>query len=151
VNNDRDVVVVAARSAWPQYHQFQAYICQPNRSLGGATYLAFYAPGKICEVVPKIGKIFPDVEIGGKDHPAELANLLREIVRIKTRLPGQRNQIVLLSGPEDAETIKLPGPIKNDMKSKQQPDITVAFTMGQRYVSLANLKKAKTTSGLSSG
>jgi hypothetical protein len=39
-----DTVVVAARRAWPDYQQFSAYVCQPNRTFrDGLTHLGFYA------------------------------------------------------------------------------------------------------------
>lgn len=55
-------------------------------------------------------------------------------------------KVFLLSSPDDPKTMELKGPIPNDLESKTgQP---TAFTMGQRYVAVEKLAKAKTTSDL---
>jgi hypothetical protein len=51
-----------------------------------------------------------------------------------------------LSGPDDPATLKLAGPIRNDLESDSGRSI--AFTQGQRYVSLERLKTAARTSQL---
>ena len=59
---------------------------------------------------------------------------------------GDVNQVVLLTAPDDPRTVKLAQSVKNDKKAKSGAN--TAFTMGQRYVSLAKLKQAKTTTEL---
>ncbi len=50
-----DVVVVPARSAYPEYLEHFAYVCQPRRTLKpGLTHLAFYVDRTIKELVPAI-------------------------------------------------------------------------------------------------
>jgi hypothetical protein len=148
LNRDREVVVVAARDAWPTYKKSSAYICQPNRPLGGATRLAFYAQGQICDRVPKILMIVEDIAVGEAHESPEIQRILADLSRDPSRPPGKRNQIVLLTSSDDPATERLAAPIKNTLKSKQQPDLPVAFTMGQRYVSLEALKRAHTTGDL---
>ena len=46
VTSANDVVVVPARNAWPEYQQYHAYVCQPDRSFQQVTRMAFYAHGR---------------------------------------------------------------------------------------------------------
>ncbi len=56
-----------------------------------------------------------------------------------TREEGKQYQVFLLSGPEDRDTIRLAQPITNDtLTASGRP---WAWTMGQRYVSLAGLTR----------
>ena len=48
------VLVVAARKAILEYLQWDAYLCQPNRSFQPTKYMAFYANGRIDNILPKI-------------------------------------------------------------------------------------------------
>lgn len=56
-----DVVVVPAARAWPQYLDFDAYVCQPNRKFRHINYMAFYANGSIQPKVPKILEVVEEV------------------------------------------------------------------------------------------
>jgi hypothetical protein len=51
----KDVDVVAARDAWPEYQQSRAYVCQPDRSFRPeATHLSFYSGRAIQPPLPAI-------------------------------------------------------------------------------------------------
>jgi len=39
--NSNDVVIVAARNAWPEYNAFHAYVCQPNRTFQQVSRIGF--------------------------------------------------------------------------------------------------------------
>jgi hypothetical protein len=50
-----DTVIVAAQAAWPEYQQFNAYVCQPDRAFrGGLTHMGFYTNGAIQPLIPRI-------------------------------------------------------------------------------------------------
>lgn len=59
---------------------------------------------------------------------------------------GAPLQVFDLSEPGAEDTVELPDAIRNDLKNKSGRGY--AFTQGQRYVSLAALKKDRTTSEL---
>ena len=53
--DDDEVVVVAARNAYPEYLRRSVYVCQPNRSFrDGLTRMGFYANGAIQRPLPRI-------------------------------------------------------------------------------------------------
>ncbi len=144
--NANDVVVVAARNAWPEYNQIHAYVCQPDRAFQPVTHLAFYSKGQIYPLVPKIIDSFENVQIVGGQYEGVLGQLVDRLIKEQRRDEGGRNKILLLSAPNSSETIRLPSPIQNDMTSKSGKP--TAFTMGQRYVASTKLRAAKTTSDL---
>ncbi len=57
----KDTVVVAARNAWPEYHRYHAYICQPGRTFQPVQYLAFYAASQIYPVVARIREVTDNI------------------------------------------------------------------------------------------
>ena len=148
LTND-DTVIVAARSAWPEYQQTGAYVCQPNRSFReGLTNLGFYAEGAIQKLVPGIRKQLPSVlftsaEAASRraqgDH--EVADLIDSLLSNGTRTDGDSYGILLLTGPSESGTVVLPQLIKNDTVTATGR--TWAWTLGQRYTRLERL-----TSGL---
>ena len=144
--NPYDVVVVAARIAWPEYKQLHAYVCQPNRSFQQVSRLAFYAEGVIQPLVPKILDSKDDVTMVAGKYSGMLGELVERIVKEQRREQGERNKVLLLSAPDSPDTLRLPGPIPNDLKS--QADKPTAFTMGQRYIASERLLVAKTTGDL---
>lgn len=144
--NPNDVVIVAARSAWPEYNEFHSYVCQPNRPFQQVARLGFYSKGVIYPLVPKILEIYDDVEMIKDKHKGELGKLVNHLVTNSSRLTDQRYKVILLSPPDLPDTLKLDAPIPNDKRSKSGKP--TAFTMGQRYVSSAALTRATTTSQL---
>lgn len=144
--NSDDVVIVAARRAWPEYEDFHAYVCQPNRSFQQVTRIGFYSKGFIHRMVPKIIATHDEVEMRKGMHLGPLGALVDHLVETGKRPEGSSLKVVFLSPPDSGDTEKLDAPIPNDKKSKTGKP--TAFTMGQRYVSLERLKTAKTTSDL---
>ncbi|MFM8398150.1 MAG: hypothetical protein ACKOAH_09995, partial [Pirellula sp.] len=63
LSNQNDVLIVAARSAWPEYQDFHAYVCQPNRAFQSVTRLGFYSKGVVYPSIPKILASYDEVEI----------------------------------------------------------------------------------------
>jgi hypothetical protein len=148
LTSESDVVVVAARNAWPEYKEYHAYVCQPDRPFQAVQRIAFYTNQKICPLVPRILEVHNHVKfvpgLGGK--LGELVDkLLAEDIPLDTlrRMPGTPHKVFLLSPPGSTETIDLGREIVNDLKTKNGR--SVAFTQGQRYVSIERLQQARTT------
>lgn len=144
--NSNDVVIVAARNAWPEYNDFHAYVCQPNRPFQQVARIGFYSKGVIYPLVPKIVAAHDEVEMRKGLHKGPLGALVDHLVETGKRPEGGSFKVLLLSTPDSPETVHLSGPIPNDKKSKTGKP--TAFTMGQRYVSSEALAIAKTTSDL---
>lgn len=143
-----DVVVVPAAQAWPEYLQFSAYVCQPNRTFQLVDYMAFYADGAIQPKVPNILEVVHAV-VFESDSPGvsqEVGQLIRGMIKAGVRERGVQYKVFLLSPSTDSRTLVLPGPVVNDLTSGTGRG--VAFTQNQRYVSLSRLRTAKRTSEL---
>jgi hypothetical protein len=146
VTSENDVVVVPAQNAWPEYHQYHAYVCQPDRSFRQVKRLAFYSDGQIYPLVPLILESHDHVEFPG-EHKGRLGELVGTLLKsANTRQEGTAYKVVFLSAPDSPDTLKLDEPIPNDCKSKAGKP--TAFVQNQRYVSSERLKTAKTTSDL---
>jgi hypothetical protein len=146
IASETDVVIVAARNAWPEYNEIHAYVCQPNRPFQQVSRVGFYSKGQVYPLVPKILESHEAVEMKKGFYDGALGGLVARLVDEKRRTEGELLKVLLLSSPNSPETLKLPLPIPNDMQSKSGK--VTAFTMGQRYVSSEALLKAKTTSDL---
>jgi hypothetical protein len=169
------VLIVPARQAIYDYEKYSAYLCQPNRSFQRVEYLGFYHGGVIDRRIAKV--LFPPIESveltdagiqdlidinqsnqtesakGGKQLIAEevFAMLKALVVKLEPLRIGDTMKVFFLSPYEDtSRTIHLKQNIRNDLRNAAGKPI--AFTMGQRYVSLANLNKnPQTTTELMSG
>ncbi len=141
-----DVVVVAARNAWPEYQKLHAYVCQPNRPFQQVTRMGFYCKNVIYPLVPRIIAVQDDVEMVSGKYTGAIGKLVDTLVSNSLRLHDERYKVFLLSPPDSPDTLKLTSPIPNDKKGKLGK--RTAFTMGQRYVSSGQLMSAKTTSDL---
>lgn len=158
-NLPQDVVVVAARSAYAEYLEASAYVCQPGRGFRPtATRLGFYFDRLIRREVPQILHVRDQVpwsaehaaELRQRDeeHDSAVADLIERSFAPGSTWFGKRpNQtydrfkVLLLSAPEDARTLVLPDAILHSGAS--------AFTMGQRYVGSEVLAAGPaTTAGL---
>jgi hypothetical protein len=138
----KEIVVVAARIAWPIYLEYHAYICEANRSFQQVKYLAFYSERQIQATVPAILRVEPEVLFQRGLHDRPLDELIQRVLdEGKQSFTAKSQMVFFLSAPDDVQhTIKLDQPVKNDLQG--------AFVQGQRYVSLAALRKAKRTSEL---
>jgi hypothetical protein len=149
-----DAVVVAARSAWPEYHAIRAYVCQPDRSFrGDVRYLGFYADGAIQALVPKILARYPSIALSFEEAAtrrasgdAVLADLIEQLIARGNRVAGESYGILLLTGPDDLETVRLSQPVANDTRTAAGR--TWAWTLSQRYTSIDKLRGARLTSEL---
>lgn len=152
VDND-DVVVVAARVAHPEYLEHGVYVCQPNRAFrAGLTHMAFYAESAIQPEVPRIIFRADPVpftadeserrrSLGG--HEVRVAEAIKMLLGTGARTEGSDYGVFILSRREDPETVLLDAPIVNDTVAASGR--TWAWTMGQRYTSLAKLTKPGVT------
>jgi hypothetical protein len=144
-----DVVVVAARFAYPEYLRRGAYVCKPERAFRSAlTHLGFYANSTIQPHVPRIRYredlvAFTDEEAaarrGGSDNDRLVGEVIVALLDDGTREEGKQYQVFLLSGPEGPDTVRLAQPIANDTVTESGRPW--AWTMHQRYASLANLTR----------
>lgn len=144
-----DVVVVAARFAYPEYLHRSLYICQAERAFrGGLTHMAFYADGAIQIEVPRIHYredlvAFTEEEArrryDGSEADKRIAAAIETDFHSGPREGGKQYQVFLLSEPDAPETIKLASPIVNDTVAESGRPW--AWTMNQRYVSLSGLTR----------
>lgn len=144
-----DVVIVAARSAYPEYLATAAYICQPDRVFrDSATRLGFYADGEIKPEIAEIqyveeSVIFTVEEAHRRKSSAHAAvRQVGGLVQLSLqsgRDSGQAYKVMLLSAKDAAATLVLSAPIANDQRTATGK--RWGWTLGQRYTSLAALKR----------
>ena len=142
------VLVVAARKAWPEYHKYGLYFCQPNRSFKPVSHLAFYKDGEIKTVVPKVTGSVEAISLDEgtiRGHPTlsqhQENELLKTVELLKTNSSerhGETEKVLFLE-----EDLELDRAIRND-KTASDSDRTVAFVQGHRYVSLSALRENPT-------
>ena len=144
-----EVVVVAARFAYPEYLKRGLYICQAGRSFrGGLTHLGFYAEGAIQTHVPRIR------------HREDLITFTHETAAARRggsdtdRLIGDAIETDLAAGTQErANSIecsfchnqtmltRCDWPSRSGNDTVAESGRPWAWTMGQRYVSLAGLTR----------
>jgi hypothetical protein len=150
---DDEVVVIAARNAYPEYLRRSVYVCQPNRSFrDGLTYMGFYANGAIQRPLPRIRYredlvTFSHQEAASRRSDSAIDRQVGEVIELLLadgpREEGEQYEVFLLPGPEDPDTLRLDRPIMNDTVSKSARPI--AWVRGQRYVSVADLTRPGVT------
>ncbi|SDX89832.1 hypothetical protein SAMN03080603_01065 [Acetomicrobium thermoterrenum DSM 13490] len=156
------VLIVPARFAWSHYLKTSSYVCQPNRTFQKTTYIAFYNRGKIMRKVPKILKAVNEVVFWEEGNFEVLSNdwsqsdeekfgeKMKEVVKksIGSSLynVGESHKVLLLTGPEEEETICINKEIPNDSVDKN--GAPTAFVQRQRYTSVEKLLRAEKTSDL---
>ena len=148
-----NVVVVAARFAYPEYLKRSVYVCQPERAFReGLTHMGFYADGAIQSHVPRIRYredlvTFTRDEAVARTAGSETDRLVGEVIQTLLadgpREEGKQYQVFLLSGPEHPDTVRLAQPIANDTVAESGRPW--AWTMSQRYVSLTALTRSGVT------
>ncbi len=145
LTND-DTVVVAARSAWPEYQRTSAYVGQPDRSFrAGLTHFGFYAEGAIQRLVPRIRQHFPSVAFTRDEAharrmagEAEVGDLIDRLLDDDSRTDGESYCITLLTGRDSPATVVLADVVQNDMVTTGGRNW--AWTLGQRYAKLDRLR-----------
>ena len=146
IGSANEVPVVPARHAWPEYKKASAYVCQPKRPFQAVKRIAFYCHGEIQPMVPTILRTWQSVPFVHGKHKGWLGALVKTLLDSGDREEGDINKVMRLSPPDDPKTIRLDGPIVNDLESASGQ--TVAFTQNQRYVPLDRLRTARITSEL---
>jgi hypothetical protein len=156
IGSSKEVLVIPARQAWEFYKQHHVYSCPSGRAFQPVKYIAFYTGNEIRPLVPKIQDEPPDpVILERAKYHGRLGEVVNEILDRNEKgtlppgwdlSPGRHLKVFLLSAPDAVETVKLAGPIINDLTSHNGQRI--AFTQNRRYVSLEALRKAKKTSEL---
>jgi hypothetical protein len=149
-----DTVIVAARKAWPEYHELSAYVCQPDRTFReGLTHFGFYTDAAIQPTIARILRHEPVVAFTSDEVAARLAtgddamaDVIDKLIAAGKRTAGESHGVFLLSGPSDSETVTLEAPVANDTTDASGKPW--AWTLGQRYTSLDKLTAAAHTSDL---
>jgi hypothetical protein len=141
-----DVVVVAARIAYDEYMNYDAYICQRGRSFRDVDRMGFYRRGKIERHFPSIRAKEDEVvftlenanrlRATGSAIDRELGDLIDTLLDHHRRTDEEVKQVFLLTPPEDPQTLTLPHVIRHDTGRRGS-----AWTMGQRYISEAALRR----------
>lgn len=145
--SDKDVVIVPARHAWPEYQQYHAYVCQADRKFRQTKRMAFYCHGEIQQRIPQIVEPYhPHIRFVHGEHKGRLGELIDVLLNDGVKKEGEIHGVFILSPTDAPETLNLEHPIKNDLTSIDGKPI--AFTQNQRYVSSDRMKTAKTTSQL---
>lgn len=144
--NDKNVVVVPAKNAWPIYNLCYAYVCQDGRTFRETTErFAFYCNQEIKQPIPKILEMHEHVKLALGANTGKLDALVRKLLNSGHSF-DPFGTVYFLTPADSPETVNLGRPIPNDKKSKHGG--TTAFVQAQRYVSLQSLKEAKRTSDL---
>jgi hypothetical protein len=141
----KDVVIVAGRTAYPEYLEYQAYVGHSNRPFQKQVRrMAFYSSGAIQPEIPEIldirhGLVFARSTVEhlyGTGDPADrdIADLIQVLLEETGRGSGDPFDVVLLSAPDDPKTMKLREPVTNTKMSRTGKPVPI--TMGQyRYTS----------------
>lgn len=137
------VLVVAARRAYDEYHQYGHYFCQPNRSFKPVSHLAFYKDGEIKPEVPRVTGSVESIQLAAdavekrsdlsEAQRSSLLNVVEELAEDDSERYGDPQKVLFLD-PD----VTLDAPVRND-KTASDSNRTVAFVQGHRYVSLAAL------------
>ena len=145
-----DVVVVAARAAYPEFLECPAYICQPGRSFQpGLTHLGFYADGEIKPEIPRIEHMRDQVvfspehashlDTTGMSTDAQVAKVIRWALSTSRRVTDQTYKVFVLTEAGSHDTVHLARAIKNTtVTASGRP---WAWTLSQRYTSLGALSQ----------
>ena len=151
----KDVVIVAGRTAYPEYLEYQAYVGHSNRPFQKQVRrMAFYSSGVIQPEVPEIldirhGLVFARStmeHLYGTGDPVDrdVADLVQVLLEETGRGSGDPFDVVLLSAPDDPKTMRLQEPIRNTKTSRTGKPVPI--TMGQyRYTSTRALEAHPTT------
>jgi hypothetical protein len=134
-----DVLVVAARIAYDEYLNYNAYVCQDGRSFRDVNRLGFYRQGQIERHFPSIRAIEDHVPFSadhvetlrtsGSPIDHEIADLIETLVGHHRRDDWDTYQVFLLTPPDDLRTLTLANPITHNTTGRGS-----AWTMGQRYI-----------------
>jgi hypothetical protein len=139
------VLVVGARRAWDEYHTYDHYFCQPNRSFKPVSHLAFYKDGEIKAEVARVTGSIESITLDEetvRDHPElsqhQVQSLLESVEKMRqneSERYGDTQKVLFLEAD-----LELDRAVQND-KTASDSNRTVAFVQGHRYVSLSTLRE----------
>ena len=158
MSTDKDVVIVAAGSAYDLYMKYAMYFCQPGRSFQPIERIGFYTGNEIKPYFPRILTRHDHVgidrasahtlQLSSSKHEAAIGRIVERLLDDSVLREGDVQQVFLLSPADDPLTLVLPAPIQNVSVGPRGQ--RVAWTQKQRYISSAALDAApKTTADLS--
>jgi len=138
------VLVVPARVALGEYHQYSAYICQPNRSFRPSARMAFYVDKRVNRCIPRVVGQPIDAVLLNPDAIKDLEGVdeatrsrLRKLTAALEKGGGDRfnvqQKVIFLTSPDDPSTHYLAQDVEHHSSS--------AFVQGQRYVTWAALQR----------
>lgn len=141
-----DTVVVAGRSAWPEYLRTGAVVSPAGRELrGGTTHVGFFVDDAISEVVPAIRGSYRSVtftQASAEQHRRRgheaLAAVIDASLAHRTRTEGGTYAVLLLSEPTAAETVQLDRRVHDDATTPSGR--RTPWTVSQRYTHLERLR-----------
>ena len=144
---DKDVVIVAARDAYPRYLTYAMYFCQPGRTFQPVERMGFYTRNEIKPQIPRIlarrdhvgidRATAQTLRMSSSNDEAAIGQLVERLIRDGVLGEGDVQQLFLLSPADDPRTLILPGPIHNaSVGSRGQ---RIAWTQGQRYANSSAL------------
>lgn len=149
----KNVVVVAADTAWKLYNDFgrSVYVFQAARSIQLVDHVAFYADQEVKALVPKVLGHFAAVDwnLPNGRRLQKSADPREQIVghAIATSLKKGWNessyQVFVLSGKDEPDTVRLDEPINHSRRGAGS-----AFVRAHRYLPLSVLRSAKDTADL---
>jgi hypothetical protein len=163
---DKVLLVAASRViALRDYKNYSAHLSAGDRYSQPSSYVSFYHSGVIDRRVPKILGYVKRIDLReykkGEPPPyiimvgAGIEELNKRFFNLIEKMKANDDprledsiKIIFLSSEEDERTVLLDREIPNDKLSKSGK--TTRFVQSQRYVSLAQLKTAQSTSELES-
>lgn len=159
MDTDKDVVIVAAGSAYALYVKYAMYFCQPGRSFRPIERIGFYTGNEIKPHFPRILARHDHVGIdrasartlrlSSSKHEAAIGHVVEHLLDDGVLHEGDVQQVFLLSPADHPLTLVLPAPIQNVSVGPRGQ--RVAWTQKQRYISSAALKAAPPTTADLSG
>lgn len=146
------VLIVTGRHDYARYLSTGALVLPADQQLPeGVTHVGFYAKA-IQPHLPVIVADHPNLlftamtveQLQGTGQSADrvVAALIKRALLSETNLVGQSHRVLLLSGPDDAETLQLDQAVQNTKTISGRP---VAWTLGPRVVPLRLLATSPPT------
>ncbi|TNM69695.1 hypothetical protein FHN55_02810 [Streptomyces sp. NP160] len=150
-----DTVVVAGRTAWPEYLRTGAVITAPGRELrGGTTHVGFSVDGELAGIVPAVEAVHTGVRFtaASADRHREqgreqLAAVIDTSLADHTRTEGALYDVVLLSAPWDEGTVQLGAGVADSGVTGRRG----GWPQARRYAHLDELRAQSSTQSSARG
>ena len=142
-----EVLIVAAKAAWPFYQHAAAYITHNERTFRPTTRMGFYSSRTIYPAFPLILRRHDNVMIDEQTAAVLLLSLNADEQRLGSIVKAAVDYgwgtdlltVLVLTAIDDPRTLRTP---------EIHHDGANAYTMNQRYAQLGSLLRAKTTADL---